>query len=471
MTEPLDVDARLAEGRPAVGNVGDYVWACHLLGYQNPDLTLHAEQVRDWYGSEDGLDLRALDADRAALEAVATAADGARQLQERQIDALAGAWQGRGGDASREFLLRHGQASAAATSAVRNAVDALAALREDLWHAVDDKVANAVAIEDRRQSERAQWQAAAQTVTTGAGDRAGASEMIDQQVKPFVDNDIRTDWLTAMQKAMAAVTAAFDAATGALTGDSPADFEVPGDLGPSAVPPWSGGAASTGLAGTSPAGWPSQASSAAPAAGPIAAPPAFAAAPDAPPALSVPAAPIAAPPVAAPTPGTPSMPAIPSPGELGGGLPGGGGGLAGLGSQFADAIGGLLNRPDDVLSDPPELDDEPVEEDEPDDEELDGDDTDDDDTDDDDGDDVDETDSETDEVVESDKQAADAVDEGCADEAGIDDAPPADPVATSPPAPIPPHPQPIVEPPPSAEPLGAETPCEIAADELPQAGP
>src|SRR6185503_3918967 len=106
MTESLDVAARLAEGRPAVGNVGDYVWACHLLGYQNPDLTLHAAQVRDWYGSEDGLDLRALDADRAALEAVATAADGARQLQERQIDALADAWQGRGGDASREFLLR-----------------------------------------------------------------------------------------------------------------------------------------------------------------------------------------------------------------------------------------------------------------------------------------------------------------------------------------------------------------------------
>ena len=67
MAEPLDVAARLAEGRPAVDNIGEYVWACHLVGYQNPDLTLHAAQVRDWYGSEDGLDLRALEADRAAL--------------------------------------------------------------------------------------------------------------------------------------------------------------------------------------------------------------------------------------------------------------------------------------------------------------------------------------------------------------------------------------------------------------------
>jgi len=32
-------------------------------------------------------------------------------------------------------------------------------------------------------------------------------------------------------------------------------------------------------------------------------------------------------------------------------------------------------------------------------------------------------------------------------------------------------PLPIVEPPAIAEAIGAETPCEVAADELPQAGP
>ena len=63
-----------------------------------------------------------------------------------------------------------------------------------------------------------------------------ASELIDQQVKPFVDNDIRSDWLTAMQKAMAAVAAAFDTATAALTAEPSAMFEVPGDLGPSSTP-------------------------------------------------------------------------------------------------------------------------------------------------------------------------------------------------------------------------------------------
>ena len=184
-----------------------------------------------------------------------TVRDGCRSSR---LDALAGAWQGRGGDASREFLLRHGEASAAAASAVRNAADALAALRDDLWHAVDEKVAAAVAIEDRRQAERAEWLAATQTVTTGAGDRAVASELIDQQVKPFVDNDIRADWLTAMQKAMAAVSAAFDDATGALTGEPAAAVRGAGrSRARRRYRRRPGGAPAAEVAGTAPAAWPS----------------------------------------------------------------------------------------------------------------------------------------------------------------------------------------------------------------------
>ena len=367
MAEPLDVSARLAEGRPSVDNIGDYVWACHVLGYQNPDLTLHAAQVRDWYSSEDGLDLRALDADRAALDAAAAATQSARQLQEEQLGPLAQAWQGRGGDASHDFLLRHGEASAAATSAVRDAADLLTTLRDDLWRAVDGKVASAVAIDDRRMAERPEWLAATQTVTTGAGDRAVASELIDQQVKPFVDNDIRSDWLTAMQKAMATVAAAFDRATGVLTAEPAAMFEVPGDLGPSPSPspsqwPAPSAAPSADTAGTAPAGWPSPVPAAAPAVSPMTAPaPAFPAAPE--PALSpMPApAPATAPAAAA----TPGMPTTPSLGDLGGGLPSAAGGLGGLGSQLADVIGGLLDRPEDALPDTPELKDELDDPDEP----------------------------------------------------------------------------------------------------------
>ncbi len=465
MAESLDVAARLAEGRPAVDNIGEYVWACHLVGYQNPDLTLHAAQVRDWYGSEDGLDLQALEADRAALDAAATATDSALRLQEQQLGTLAAAWQGRGGDASREFLIRHGEASAAAASAVRNAVHALAALRDDLWHAVDDKVGAAVLIEERRQTERAEWLAAAQTVTTGAGDRAVASELIDQKVKPFVDNDIRSEWLTAMQKAMAAVSAALDDATDVLTGQPAATFEVPGDIGPTPMPSSPSSASPVEVAGTVPSGWPSLPPAAvAPGAGPMPAPAqAFPAAPEP---LAAPMPPAVSAPATAPTSAAPAMPTMPSLGEMGGGLPGATGGLTGLASQLADAIGGLFDRPDDALPDLPDaedeldnVDDEPAPDDEPgpdDDKPVPGDDR------------EGESDPETDDLVEPAGPADQSVD-ACA-EGAVDDVPP-EPVATPPPAPMPPPPQPIVEPAPSAEPLGAETPCEIAADELPQAGP
>ena len=234
MAEKLDVASRLAEGWPAVDNIQTYVWACHVLGYANPDLTLHASQVRDWYGSEDGLDLRALDADCAAFKAAVAATEDALTRQDDQLGELSAAWQGHSADLSHEFLRRHGEASAAAAAAVRTTADALATLRDNLWHTVDGKVAAAIAADDRAPEE---WLAAAHTVTTGAGDRAAASERIDHEVKPFVDNDIRGNWLTAMRSAMSAVTELYDAATTELTAEPDAVFDVPGDLGPSWTPP------------------------------------------------------------------------------------------------------------------------------------------------------------------------------------------------------------------------------------------
>ena len=150
VAEKLDAASRLAEGRPSVDNVQNYVWACHLLGYQDPDLTLHASQVRDWYGSEDGLDLRG--AGRRLRRAAS-----ARWRRRRMR------WPGRTTSSprcparGRGAVRRRHESSCAATAkprpsaaaAVRTAADALAALRDSLWHAVDGKVAAALAIDDR----------------------------------------------------------------------------------------------------------------------------------------------------------------------------------------------------------------------------------------------------------------------------------------------------------------------------------
>jgi hypothetical protein len=416
--------------------------ACHVLGYTNPDLTLHASQVSDWYGSEDGLDLRALDADCGALEAAVAATEDALTRQDDQLGALSAAWQGRSADVSREFLRMHGEASSAAAAAVRSTADALAALRDNLWHTVDEKVAAAIAAEGRAPDE---WLAAAQTVTTGAGDRAAASERIDHEVKPFVDNDIRTGWLTAMRSAIGAVTDSYDAATAELTAEPDAVFEVPGDLGPSWTPPPRDDQAPTVPAAAS-ASLPAAATP--PLWGAPAAPSNFAPAPAS-------AAPAPLPPFDAGS-TAPAMAAPPSAPALGG-LPEVGGGLSGLGQQLADAFGSLLGSADDASVDPADIDqsDKGVD---------DKDDTLDDDTLDDDPEDDDEP---VEPVAEEPVEPVEPVEpcEPAAPPASIDPPPPTEPAPT--PVPVPPPPEPAA--PLSAE-AAAETPCEIAADELPQVG-
>jgi hypothetical protein len=452
MAEKFDVASRLAEGRPAVDNIQTYVWACHVLGYTNPDLTQHASQVSDWYGSEDGLDLRALDADCAALEAAVAATEDALTRQGDQFGALSAAWQGRSADLSRAFLHRHGEASAAAAAAVRTTADALAKLRDNLWHTVDGKVAAAITTEGRAPDE---WLAAAQTVTTGAGDRAAASERIDQEVKPFVDNDIRGDWLAAMRSATAAVAELYDAATAELTAEPDAMFDVPGEIGPSWTPPLRDDEVAT-----------------VPAAVTSVSPPAVAPSWGAPTAPS----PMQAPPVPPPMPPppvdagstAPAMAAPPSAPSLGG-LPDVGGGLSGLGQQLADAFGSLLGSADGALPDSAGID-EPVDDVDDVDDKLD----------DDPGDDEESVEPATD--PEGEPAAEKPVEAPVAEEPvvesadGCEQAGPPAPVDPPPsePAPTPvrvPPPPPPAEPaaPPSAEAV-AETPCEIAADELPQVG-
>ena len=442
MAEKLDVATRLAEGWPAVDNIQTYVWACHVLGYANPDLTLHASQVRGWYGSEDGLDLRALGADCAAFEAAVAATEDALRLQDDQLGELSAAWQGHSAELSHEFLHRHGEASAAAVAAVHTTADALATLRDNLWRIVDGKVAAAIAADDRAPEE---WLAAAHTVTTGAGDRAAASERIDHEVKPFVDNDIRGNWLTAMRSAMAAVTELYDAATTELTAEPDPVFDVPGDLGPTWTPP----PRDDGVATV-----PAAASAVAPT---VAAPPSWGAPPSPMPAPPPPAPMPPPPPVDAGS-TAPAMAAPPSAPSLSG-LPDVGSGLSGLGQQLADAFGSLLGSGDEALADTPDIDDGELDEDVDDklaDDPEDGDEP------------VEpaadlEEESAAEEPVEAPVvESADACEPA---ETPVDPPPPEEPAPT--PAPVPPPSEPAPPPSPAA---AAETPCEIAADELPQVG-
>gem|GEM_PF-716645 len=473
MAEEFDVSSRLGEGMPAVENLQHYVWACHRLGYRHPELTQHAAHVRDRYGSEDGMDLFALQADWRALESAVRASQDALQVQQRQASALSVAWQGAGAEASRDFLRRHDEASRTAAALVSTAMEALGAVRETLWRVVDVKVDAVVAIESRAQAQRADWLAAAATVRTGVGDRAVAAELVDQAVKPFVESSVGSDWLAVMRAATTSVTDAYQRAVAEIAAERQPVFDMPGDIGPTWGPAPARVQAKAVLeedlsaapSAAAPATTLSSAWSPPPAA--VAVPP-----PPMPPAAAESLAPARVP--AGPT----LPPELPLPG-MGSG-PEFGGGLSGFGQQLADSLSGLLGGtggfvPEIPEMDFPDLDDPPDLEEAEEAEEADDPDDADDADDPDDADDAEEADADDEEADADDEEATDG--EAGDGELGEFEAT-ADSVSVPPPIPAPPptpasppaEPLPPADLPP-ADPVAArQTPCAIAAGEVPQVG-
>ncbi|MGF2946942.1 hypothetical protein [Mycobacterium sp. Lab-001] len=465
MADRFDVAERLADGRFAAEHIQCYVQACRALGYREPDLTARPSQILDWYDSEQGLDLHALDRDCAQLRAAGAAVAEALRIQRAQVDELAAAWTGPGGAAAIAFLRRHCDAADTVTTEVRAAAQRCESLRDNLWYLLDSKVATTVAIDDRTQAQRPAWLTAAAAATHGAGDPASVEQVVRHEINPYVDNDIRNDWLTAMRSSMAGIAAAYDMVIDRMAVAPVAYFEVPGDFGPAyqpdppaavapaAVVP----AAVASLGPTDPSLPPAPAGAPPP-------PPAPAGAPPPPP---VPAGPPPPPPVpAGPPPAAATAPlaqdwgaalgdaaGMPA-GGLGGDL-GGLGGLSGLAGRIVDAMGGLLGSAG-RLGDPAALDDalsaaddpggdapfRPVGRDQNADEQSPGDDVED----------VGQTDQD-DQSQPGDQSQPD------------DQSQPVDALApVAAPGPV--------APPGDAEPAvdQASTPCEIAADQLPQAG-
>ncbi|OBF10456.1 hypothetical protein A5730_07110 [Mycobacterium sp. ACS4054] len=440
MADRLDVAGRLAEGLPAVERTQTYVRACHALGYQHPDLTAQPSQIRDWYDTEDGLDLRALDRDCAELRAAADAVSEALRMQRAQVAELAGAWTGPAGDAAVRFVEHHCDTAGVVATELRAAAQRCESLRDNLWYLVDSKVATAIAIDDRTQAQRPAWLGAAAAVTTGAGDRQAAEGLVREQVMPYVDNEIRDDWLTTMRSTRDGVGTSYDMVTDRMAAAPTARFGSPGDLGPGYQPPRP----------TPPAAPPVAVAPAAAVPGPPADP--------APTATTLAPAPIPAPPQqdwgsalgdAAGMPG----------GGLDGGLGGGADGLLGLAGRIVDAVGGLIGSAGDgsgvtdALDDGDAFDEDPFQPDDADDEPA-------------------EKEEATPDGAVQPVEAATPEGASVPEEVPVpENAPmPADaPVPQAPPPAAPaPDAAPAGEPPPPG--TDGKTPCEIAADQLPQAG-
>ncbi|MCV7030114.1 hypothetical protein [Mycobacterium sherrisii] len=448
MADRFDVAGRLAEGRVAIEHTQAYVHACHALGYQHPDLTAHRWQLRDWLDGEDGLNLLVLDRDCGQLRAAGQAVGEGLRIAQGQLGELTAAWTGPGSEAAAAFLQRHCDAASVVANEVRAAAQRCESLRDNLWHLLDSKVATVIAIDDRSQPQRASWLAAAAVVTSGTAERSTAEETVRAQVMPYVDNDIRGDWLAAMRSSLTAFGAAYDMVNDRLAAASAPLFEFPGDLGPTVSPPEH---------------------SPPPPAIPVA--PVLASAPAATlPAAVLPAG--AAPADPAPSAPAPAAPPLPDPASALGssglgsdGLSGtsdaGGlgslGGLGGLASRIVDALGSLLGPGADDVDDPAGLDDATA---------------------DDPFGDPDEDPFQPEDEDEHDKPDQPEEAQVVAEQPPAPDPAPVDVPADMPADAPPPAPQPAAGPaaPAAAAPVtpapatGGSTPCEIAADQVPQAG-
>lgn len=465
----FDVATRLVEGLPAIDDLHTYVLAAQARGYQDADLTLPGAQPRDWYGTEDGLDLGVLDADCAALRAAADTGAEALGVLRAQMGALSRAWSGPGAAACVDFVGRHNDSAATLVRAVDSAARACVRLRDELWRTVDEKVAATIAMAGRAQPNRDRWLAAARAVLAGDGSEAVIAT-VDDEVCPFVESMIGVEWVSAMRSARAAVSVAYRGALDAVAGLGAVRFEVPGDLGPRYVAPRPRVQGTYGPVGPTSLG------------GSTAFDPLEGlTGPDAPGGVWPEPAPLSgAQPAAAPAGFTPT-------GAVSPGASGGLDSLATIPQRIADALGRLFETAGGAMpsSDPPGLEPPELEADPPDtgvsegetpelpddveepdaagdlDGTEDADDIED-------SDDTEEPDDIEDPDAAEDTEAPDGT--GDPDDPGeSDQPPPAEPVAP----PIEPSPEPAPAPAVTTAPPGPEpaTPCELAADELPQAGP
>lgn len=225
MTGNHDVAARLADAHLALDDFQTYAAAARPRS--------HAD-LETWYGAERGLDLQRLDADRATLEAAAHSATDALAAARRQLTALAAAWDGPGAAAAAGFLRRHCDSAAVLVDSLLTAAAACTELRDELWRSVDAKVTATTTLAERVGAHRETWLSAAQLVLAGTPDEAAAAVVADQ-VAPFVDTAIGAEWLRDMQTTTDAARRAYREAVARLGEWPTARFEVPGDLGPAFV--------------------------------------------------------------------------------------------------------------------------------------------------------------------------------------------------------------------------------------------
>lgn len=203
-------------------NFAVYAAACLAVGRGG----IAVDRIRELASREDGLSLSALDADAAALGAVAAEAEEALSAERRAAGVLAAAWRGRSGSAATDLVEGQCATAASVLAALREAAEVLERLRGRLARQLEAREEAGVRIADRRAGEHPRWLAWSRAVLDGTADEATAAA-VAAQVGPYVETDIAGDWVSAMTAITESVAAAYREALRVLGERPAARFAIP----------------------------------------------------------------------------------------------------------------------------------------------------------------------------------------------------------------------------------------------------
>ncbi|MFA4080273.1 hypothetical protein ONA92_00975 [Mycobacteroides salmoniphilum] len=238
MAGKYDIESLRSEGIQAIANSQNYTTTAirgngkSPVTITNPDLTANERQLFDWYDMDAGMDLNKLGADLELFKGAVTMMKAAAERQHGQLQQLMGMWEGQGSEAANQFLRTHNSTADAVTKEFGQVSTGLDGLREALWAIVDLKK-QASNLVDGLVTDRASFDSAVATYKTGTGDKSVADETNATKIGPHVQQNIEGKWLPAMKLAWGKGGEAYDTLINALKQELPPEFKnPPGQLGP-----------------------------------------------------------------------------------------------------------------------------------------------------------------------------------------------------------------------------------------------
>ncbi|MUM18158.1 hypothetical protein FZI91_03360 [Mycobacterium sp. CBMA271] len=232
MANNYDIESLRSEGMQALANSQEYT----LAAVQGHGAAITGEiagpgKLFDVYDMDAGLNLHTLGGDLELFKTAAATMTSAVERQRGQLKELMGFWEGDGSQAANDFLTNHNATAAAVSNEFTQVSKGLDGLRETLYKLAGLKTEATTNVDDLVTPDRQHFDAAVATYKYGTGDKPEADETNEYKIGPHVKNNIEGQWLPAMQNAKDKFGQAYDALINGLKEDLPPGFKLPNDSG------------------------------------------------------------------------------------------------------------------------------------------------------------------------------------------------------------------------------------------------